>query len=209
MDLAGLFSSHINIRRGAYIGLLLSICMCPWQLLSSAAVFISVLSAYSVFLGPIIGIQVCDYWLIRRRKLKLSDLYHPRPEGIYYFVKGANPRSFVAWVLGFATQLPGFAANVTPDSVSVGHAWNELFYMAFPLGFAISFTVHYVLNRIWPPTGLGMVDDTDLFDTFEPEEAMRLGISPSLDVEVNQTIEGIQPRQESTGKHGVVKTYVD
>lgn len=207
MDLAGLFSSYINIRRGAYVGLLLSICMCPWQLLSSAAVFISVLSAYSVFLGPIIGIQVCDYWLIRRRKLKLSDLYHPRPEGIYYFVKGANPRSFVAWVLGFATQLPGFAANVTPNSVQVGHAWNELFYMAFPLGFAISFTVHYVLNRIWPPTGLGMIDDTDYFGTFEPEEAMRLGVSPMSDVEVNTTIDGIQPDQESTGKQGIVNTY--
>lgn len=210
MDLAGLFSSYINIRRGAYVGLLLSICLCPWQLLSSAAVFISVLSAYSVFLGPIIGIQVCDYWLIRRRKLKLSDLYHPRPEGIYYFVRGANPRSFVAWILGFATQLPGFAANVTPDSVQVGHAWNELFYMAFPLGFAISFTVHYVLNKIWPPIGLGMVDDTDYFGTFEPEEAMRLGIAPLSDVEVSTTIEGVQPdQQESTVKHGGIKSYVD
>lgn len=210
MDLAGLFSSYINIRRGAYIGLLLSICLCPWQLLSSAAVFISVLSAYSVFLGPIIGIQVCDYWLIRRRKLKLSDLYHPQRDGIYYFVKGVNPRSFVAWVLGFATQLPGFAANVTPDSVSVGHAWNELFYMAFPLGFAISFTVHYVLNKIWPPVGLGMVDDADYFGTFEPEEAMRLGISPASDTDVNETIlEGVQQDEVATVRHGVAKTDVD
>lgn len=51
MDMAGLVPSFINIRRGAYIGLILSIAMCPWQLLSSAGVFISVLSAYSVFLG--------------------------------------------------------------------------------------------------------------------------------------------------------------
>jgi len=58
MDLAGLFPSYINIRRGAYIGLVLSIAMCPWQLLSSAATFISVLSAYSVFLGPTVGIMV-------------------------------------------------------------------------------------------------------------------------------------------------------
>lgn len=210
MDLAGLFSSYINIRRGAYVGLLLSICLCPWQLLSSAAIFISVLSAYSVFLGPIIGIQVCDYWLIRRRKLKLSDLYHPRPEGIYYFVRGANPRSFVAWVLGFATQLPGFAANVTPAAVQVDHAWNELYYMAFPLGFAISFTVHYVLNQIWPPADLGIVDDADYFGTFEPDEALRLGISPSSDMDVDTTIDGVQPAdQETTVKHVGIKSYVD
>lgn len=52
MDMAGLCPSFINIRRGAYIGLVLSIAMCPWQLLSAASTFISVLSAYSVFLGP-------------------------------------------------------------------------------------------------------------------------------------------------------------
>lgn len=194
MDLAGLFSSYINIRRGAYIGLTLSLAMCPWQLLSSAAVFLSVLSAYSVFLGPIIGIQVCDYWLVRGRRLKLSDLYHPHPKGIYYFVRGFNPRSFVAWVLGFATQLPGFGANVTPDKVSVGHAWNELFYLAFPLGFAISFTVHYILNRIWPPVGLGMIDEVDYFGTFEPEEAVRLGIAAQSDTDINVMIEGVPTR---------------
>lgn len=60
MDMAGLVPSFINIRRGAYIGLILSIAMCPWQLLSSASVFISVLSAYSVFLGPMVGIYVCE-----------------------------------------------------------------------------------------------------------------------------------------------------
>lgn len=54
MDLAGLFPNFINIRRGAYIGLILSIAMCPWQLLSAASTFISVLSAYSVFLGPMV-----------------------------------------------------------------------------------------------------------------------------------------------------------
>lgn len=210
MDLAGLFSSYINIRRGAYVGLILSIALCPWELLSSAAVFISVLSAYSVFLGPIIGIQVCDYWLIRRRKIKLSDLYHPRPEGIYYFVNGCNPRSFVAWVLGFATQLPGFAANVTPDAVRVGHAWHELFYLAFPLGFAISFTVHYVLNRIWPPIALGLTDEVDYFGTFEVDEAARLDVEPSSDLEVRDEIEGILPsHMRGTGsEQGILKSYV-
>lgn len=218
MDLAGLFSSYINIRRGAYIALLLSITLCPWQLLSSAAIFISVLSAYSVFLGPIVGIQVCDYWLVRRRKLKLSDLYHPRPGGIYYSWRGANPRSFVAWLLGFATQLPGFAANVTPGAVRVGHAWNELYCMAFPLGFAISFTVHYVLSRAWPPAGLGEVDDADYFGTFTPEEALRLGVAPWSDGDGEQAvhnnttmmIDGVPPDHESTVKHvGLIKSDVD
>ncbi|KAK2012494.1 NCS1 nucleoside transporter [Colletotrichum eremochloae] len=188
MDLAGLFSQYINIRRGAYIGLVLSIALCPWELLSSAAVFISVLSAYSVFLGPVIGIQICDYFIIRRRRIKLSDLYHPRPDGSFYYWKGINPRTFVAWVCGFATQLPGFAASVTPDSVKVGTAWINLYYLAFPLGFTISFLLHLAINTMWPPPEAGIIDDVDYYGTFTESEARKMGVM-SLETEV---LEGSQ-----------------
>ena len=182
MDMAGLFSSYINIRRGAFIGLILSIAMCPWELLSSAAVFISVLSAYSVFLGPIIGIQVCDYWLVRRKVVKLSDLFEPTRSGsIYYFWHGVNPRSFIAWFLGFATQLPGFAATVTPDRVQVADPWHHLFSLAFPLGFAISFVLHYAINHFFPPPGLGQMDLVDDFGTFTPSEAAKIGIESVIE----------------------------
>jgi NCS1 family nucleobase:cation symporter-1 len=182
MDMAGLFSSYINIRRGAFIGLILSIAMCPWELLSSAAVFISVLSAYSVFLGPIIGIQICDYWIVRQKNIKLSDLFHPNsPGSIYYFWRGFNLRSFIAWFLGFATQLPGFAATVTPNQVHVGKAWIHLFNLAFTLGFAISFAVHFAINRFFPPAGLGQIDLSDDFGTFTPEEAAKIGIEAHID----------------------------
>lgn len=91
VDLSGLIPLYIDIRRGAYIGLVLSIAMCPWELLSSAGVFISVLSAYSVFLGPIVGIMVCEYWVLRKRRVKLSDLYHPGKSGLYYYWNGEYP----------------------------------------------------------------------------------------------------------------------
>lgn len=176
MDLSGLLPNFINIRRGAYLGLILSIAMCPWQLLSSAATFISVLSAYSVFLGPMVGMQVCDYWVLRRRRIKLSDLYHPRPDGIYHFTHGLNWRAFVAWVLGWASQIPGFAHAVTPNVV-VPIGCTYLYYLAYPLGFAISFLVYWLLNIAYAPQGLGDMDDYDYYGTFSPEEAARLGVA--------------------------------
>ena len=109
--MAGLLPSYINIRRGAYIGLIISCAMCPWELLASASVFISVLSAYSVFLGPMVGIYVCEYWVLRQRRIKLSDLYHPRPDGIYHYWHGINWRSFVSWVVGWAYLIPGFVST--------------------------------------------------------------------------------------------------
>lgn len=176
MDLSGLVPSYINIRRGGYIALVLSIAMCPWQLLSSAATFISVLSAYSVFLGPMVGLQVCDYWIIRQRRIKLSDLYHRRTTSIYYFNKGFNWRAFVAWVVGWASQLPGFAHAITP-SISVPVGCTRLYYLAFPLGFAISFLAYWGLNTVFPPLGLGEIDNVDYYNTFTSEEAAKLGIT--------------------------------
>lgn len=178
MDLAGLFPKYINIRRGAYVALVLSIAMCPWQLLASAGTFISVMSAYSVFLGPMCGIQICDYWLIRHRRLKLSDCYDPRPAGIYFFWRGLNGRAFAAWVVGFAPQLPGFVADVNAR-VAVPLGSTRMFYLAFPLGFAISFSLYWVLCKVVPPVGIGEVDDVDCYGTFTAEEAARYGIAPA------------------------------
>lgn len=175
MDLAGLVPKYFNIRRGAYFALVLSIAMCPWELLASAGTFISVMGAYSVFLGPMCGIQICDYFLIRSQRVKLSELYHPGPTGIYYYFKGCNPRAFIAWVVGWAPQLPGFVATVN-TSVKVPKECIKMYYLAFPLGLAISFTVYFALSKLFSPEGVGEYDDVDYFKTFSEEEAAKLGV---------------------------------
>jgi NCS1 family nucleobase:cation symporter-1 len=182
MDLSGLFPKYINIRRGAYIGLIISIAMCPWELLSSAGTFINVMSAYSVFLGPMCGIQICHYWLICQRRIKLSDLYDPHREGIYYYAKGINYRSFVAWVVGWASQMGGFINAVNPN-IAVKQELKELYYLAFPLGFAISFLVYWGLNKVHPPRGLGEIDEIDYFGTFTPEEAEKMGLREGSEID--------------------------
>jgi NCS1 family nucleobase:cation symporter-1 len=179
MDIAGLCPTYINIRRGAYIGLIASIALCPWQLLSSASTFISVLSAYSVFLGPMTGIMICDYWMIRGAKLKLSDLYHGREDGIFYFWFGINWRSFLAWVCGWSFLVPGLVKAITPAS-KIPYACTQLYYLAFPLGFTVSFIIYYVLNKLSPPPGLGVIDEVDEFGTFTPEEGDKLGVLTSV-----------------------------
>jgi NCS1 family nucleobase:cation symporter-1 len=193
-DMAGLFPKYINIRRGAYVGLVLSIALCPWELLSSAATFISVLSAYSVFLGPMIGIQIADYWILRERRIKLSDLYHNRPDGVFYYYKGVNWRSFVSWVIGWASQIPGFAHAVNVN-IDVPVGCTRLYYLAFPLGFVISFLAHLALNKAFPPQGLGTIDLFDYYGTFTREEAAHLGVEPH---------DGRNEGQESLERHDLI-----
>ena len=123
-----------------------------------------------------VGIMVCDYWILRHRVVKLSDLYHPGKDGLYYFWHGVNWRAFVAWVVGWSYLLPGFAHAVTP-SVIVPEACTNLYYLAFPMGFAVSFTVYFCLNKIWTPEGFGVKDDIDYYGTFTEKEAAKLGVA--------------------------------
>lgn len=190
MDIAGLFPNYINIRRGAYIGLILSIALCPWQLLSSASTFISVLSAYSVFLGPMCGIMISDYWIVRRRKLKLSDLYHGRKDGVFFFWHGVNWRSFVAWVIGWSYLIPGLANAV--GGISVPAVCAKLYYLAFPLGFVVSAGIHVALNLVFPPEGLGVMDEVDVFETFTLDEGQKLGILPPIIQSDMQMVDDLQ-----------------
>ena len=118
----------------------------------------------------------CDYWILRGRRIKLSDLYHPRPDGVYHYWHGINWRSFVSWTVGWAYLIPGFAHTVTP-SVVVPQACINLYYLAFPLGFTVSFLVHWSINRLFPPRGLGEQDDVDDYGTFTAPEAEKLGVA--------------------------------
>lgn len=127
-----------------------------------------------------VGIQIAEYFVIRHRRLKLTDLYHARPDGIYYYFHGVNWRAFVSWGVGWASQIPGFIHAVNP-SIVVPAGCNELYDLAYVLGFAISFLVHIGLNRIWPVKGLGEIDEEDYYGTFTEEEARKMGMAPYLE----------------------------
>ena len=95
-DLAATFPQFIDIRRGAYITMLLSVVVNPWQLASTSTVFLTVLSSYSVFLGPMVGMMVSSYLVVNRRKINVDDLYVGGSPGVYWFTAGINWRSIVA-----------------------------------------------------------------------------------------------------------------
>jgi NCS1 family nucleobase:cation symporter-1 len=190
-DIAALFPRWINIRRGAFITSVLGVVINPWQLADTANTFINVLDGYSVFLGPMVGMMVCDFWIIRKRKFKLSHLYLPTEDSIYWYHHGFNWRAFVSWLVGMAPALPGFVNAVNPN-IKMPAGAQEIFYLAYIEGFALGFVVHYVLNYFFPVPGLGLIDEEDIYGTFSVEEAKNLGVIPhpmyleGLEVEVDE-----------------------
>lgn len=101
MDLAALCPKYINIRRGSYLLTVIAVAVCPWNYVTKASVFITVLSGWSVFLSPMTGILISDYFLVRKQELHVADLYMGmNKSSAYYYNFGFNWRAFVAWAMG-------------------------------------------------------------------------------------------------------------
>ncbi|KAK2858514.1 hypothetical protein FQN49_004657 [Arthroderma sp. PD_2] len=152
-DLAATFPKYINIRRGAYITIALSIACNPWKLVSTATIFLSVLSSYAVFLGPMTGLMISAWFVVHRRKLKVEDLYIGNRSSIYWFSGGFNWRAFIAWVCGTVPSLPGFIASVNTN-VHVPIGFTRIYQLCFLVGFGISASVYCGLHIVIPDARL-------------------------------------------------------
>ncbi|KAE9569815.1 Transporter aclS [Colletotrichum fructicola] len=177
IDLAGLFPRYIDIRRGALLTFFAAWIIQPWQLINQAATFVAVLNSFAVFLAPIMGVMVCDFFVLRARKVKLSHLFHPQGSDYWYW-HGVNWRVIPCWIAGWAPTIGGLIVSAEKDE-SAPDAVYELYYIAFFVGFFISFVLFYLANLVFPLPNLGEFDEEDKYGTFTAEEAAKLSVVPT------------------------------
>ena len=107
-DFANLAPQLISFRTGGMITGLLGLAMMPWKLMNTFGSYIfGWLIGYSGLLGPVAGIMVADYFLIRGTRLDTVSLY--RRGGPYEYSRGVNPRAIVSLVAGVLVALIGLA----------------------------------------------------------------------------------------------------
>jgi NCS1 family nucleobase:cation symporter-1 len=137
----------ISFRTGGLITAFAGIVMMPWKLLASSQGYIFTwLIGYSALLGPIGGILIADYFLLRRRELDVTDLY--RRGGRYEYAGGFNPAAIIALVLGVAPCVPGFLNAAFPQAFpDVAPVWKSIYSYAWFAGFAIAGVVYLALMR--------------------------------------------------------------
>jgi NCS1 family nucleobase:cation symporter-1 len=139
-DFANVYPRLISFRTGGLITGLLGLAMCPWKLLASPNAYIfGWLIGYSGLLGPVAGIMVADYFLIRGTELDVESLYHA--EGAYSYARGINPRALAALVAGVALALVGVFVP----------ALHALYDYAWFVGFFAAGAVYVVLMRVSAP----------------------------------------------------------
>jgi NCS1 family nucleobase:cation symporter-1 len=123
--------------------------MMPWRVMQSAGDYIFTwLIGYSSLMGALAGILICDYWVLRRRRLSLRQLFEPR--GVYsYGGSGFNWRAIAALVIAVAPVVPGFlrAATTTAGVVPELTFFDRLYTYAWFITFGLSFVIYWILMR--------------------------------------------------------------
>jgi len=133
-DFSNVRPSRISFRSGATITAVIGILMMPWKLYSHAAAYLFTwLIGYGALLGPIAGIMIADYFVIRRGRLVVDDLY--RRGGAYEYQGGVNWIAIGAFVLGVLPNLPGFIAAVSGHATTLffGRLYNWAWFVGFGL----------------------------------------------------------------------------
>ncbi len=152
-DISNLAPRRISFRIGGLITALIGIAMMPWYLYNNLAAYIFTwLIGYSALLGPIAGVMLCDYYLIRRTRLNVPALYEERGE--YSYRRGFNPCALVAVLVALAPNVPGFVNALAASRQSAPvfpPVFDTIYGYAWFLGLALAGAVYYALMRVCAP----------------------------------------------------------
>ncbi len=133
-DLSNLNPRLISFRTGGLITGVVGVLLMPWKLLGDFSAYIfGWLVGYSGLLGPIAGVMICDYFLVRGATLDVEQLY--RRGGVYEYRNGFNLRAI--WALGAGILVALLGLVVPPLYVLYKYAWFA--------GFFVSGLVYYAL----------------------------------------------------------------
>ena len=145
-DFSNLSPKKISFRTGGYITGIIGVLIFPWKLIADPSGYIfNWLIAYSSLLGPVGGILIADYYLIRKKNLVADDLY--KHNGSYSYSNGFNSIAIIALLAGILPNLPGFLLQIKVISDSLFPEWvSGLYNYAWFVGFFVSGFVYWLAS---------------------------------------------------------------
>jgi NCS1 family nucleobase:cation symporter-1 len=136
-DIANLYPEKINFRMGGLIASILSVMVCPWLFVATPQAITIFVGIFGAVLGPLFGIMVADYYVVRKQVVELGDLYRSDPGGSFHYSNGWNPRALaalgVSGVLSIGLALLGaygLIVNVGDWGWMIGASAGALLYTA-------------------------------------------------------------------------------
>ncbi len=137
-DFSNLSPRRISFRAGGLLTCFVGVAMQPWKLMANYGSYIfGWLVGYSGFLGPIAGVLICDYFIVRKKILLVQDLY--QRNGLYEYQRGFHWQGLAALAAGAGVAFIGLV--VPPLRVLYNYAWFVGFIVSFFAYFAMTYAV--------------------------------------------------------------------
>jgi NCS1 family nucleobase:cation symporter-1 len=150
-DFSNLSPRQISFRTGGLITAVIGIVSFPWKLYEDVGAYIFTwLVGYGSLLASFLAVMVFDYWLLRRTRLNLGDLYRYGEGGEYWYSKGFNWVALAAVATGVIPVLPGFlnAATTEGGVVADPNFFDQLYRYGVFVAFALSALAYLGLSRL-------------------------------------------------------------
>lgn len=97
-DISNVSPRNISFRKGGVITAVIALASLPWKMYSTPVVINYFLGGLGALIGPLFGIMIVDYFLIKKQQVNIPDLYTPDIRSRYFFTKGINMRALAAFV---------------------------------------------------------------------------------------------------------------
>jgi NCS1 family nucleobase:cation symporter-1 len=152
-DFSNLNPRLISYVTGGLITAVIGVLMMPWKLMASMGAYIFTwLIGYSGLMGAIAGILICDYWVLRKQRLELGELFNAK--GIYSYSSGVNWRAIITLIAAIAPVVPGFirAATTPGGRVADPTFFDTMYSYAWFVTFGLGFVIYYVLMNSRVPS---------------------------------------------------------
>jgi NCS1 family nucleobase:cation symporter-1 len=152
-DFSNLAPRIISFKVGGLITAVIGIISFPWKLFEDAQAYIFTwLIGYGSLLAAFLAVMLVDYWLLRRARLDVEELYRYGPGGRYWYSNGFNVRALVAAGVGIVVVLPGFLNAALTEGGRQAIADPGFFDRVYDYGvfvaFALSALTYVALMRV-------------------------------------------------------------
>ena len=133
-DLANAFPKHVDFKRGGLITAVLAVLVTPWNIYNSPVAINYFLGGLGALLGPLFGIIVVDYYLVKRGRIDDGGLYREGSGTPYWYTGGVNRMAVgvfvVAAIVSVVVALVPAFKTIGPFSWFIGAGIGGVLYWA-------------------------------------------------------------------------------
>ena len=145
-DFSNINPQKISFKKGALIASIIGVIIMPWKLYNNSSYYLFTwLMGYGSMLGSIAGIMISDYFLIKKCKLCIKDLYLKK--GSYSYIFGFNPIAILALIIGILPNIPGFLNAL--EFINTNIFFKFIYQRAWFVSFFLSGMCYFIFTNLF------------------------------------------------------------